>query len=478
MVVELGVGDHGDPRRQLEQRAVGLVGLDHEPLPRPPAGVGPGRADLAADEVGRVHPAGAQRVHDHARGRRLAVGAGDRDRRPQPRDLAQQVGAVQLALAALAGDRALRVVGRDRARDHELGVRGHVGGVVPGRGDDPVLAQGPRVGGVGRAVGAGHRRAERVGDEREAAHPGAAHADEVQPAAGPGRARGGRGHRRAPYPSVPRFSAGRPGACAPRALGSRVHRPCRPRGLRLRVAAPGPARGDRGGARRPRHARGHVDGVGQVGDLPDRGAAHPGRDRRRLAADRAPARPGRGAHRASRRRRRAAELVDPRRRARARAGRAGRGRARVPLPRARAARQRRGAGRARGRRAVAARRRRGALHLRVGPRLPAGLPAPRPGGGGARAADDPGADRDRRAAGARRDRRAARTCATRRSSSAASTARTSGSSVERFYGAGSAERKQRALEARVAESPEAGDRLRRHAARGRGARRAASARSR
>ena len=52
-MVELGVGEHGDLRRQREQRAVGLVGLDHEPLARAPAGVGAGRAHGAADEVAR-----------------------------------------------------------------------------------------------------------------------------------------------------------------------------------------------------------------------------------------------------------------------------------------------------------------------------------------------------------------------------------------------------------------------------------------
>ena len=36
VVVELGVREHGDRGREPEQRAVGLVGLDDEPLPRPP----------------------------------------------------------------------------------------------------------------------------------------------------------------------------------------------------------------------------------------------------------------------------------------------------------------------------------------------------------------------------------------------------------------------------------------------------------
>ncbi len=194
VVVELGVREHGDPRRELQQRAVGLVGLDHEPLPLPPAGVGAGRADLAADQVARVHPAAAQGVHDHARGRRLAVGAADRDRRLQPRELAEQLGAVQLALAALAGDRPLGVLGRDRARDHDLGALRHVGGVVALGRLDPERAQRREVGRAGRAVGAGDRRAERAGDERQAAHAGAADADEVQRAAAPwlGRAHGRR----------------------------------------------------------------------------------------------------------------------------------------------------------------------------------------------------------------------------------------------------------------------------------------------
>ena len=39
MVVELDVRDHADLRRELEERAVGLVGLDDEPLARAVRGV-------------------------------------------------------------------------------------------------------------------------------------------------------------------------------------------------------------------------------------------------------------------------------------------------------------------------------------------------------------------------------------------------------------------------------------------------------
>ncbi len=181
VMVELRVGQHGDPARELEQRAVRLVGLDHEPLARPPAGVRAGRADLATDQVAGVHSASAQRVDDHARRRRLAVGARDRDRRPQPCDLAQQVGAVQLAQPPLPRGRPLGIVGRDRAREHELCAFRHVGGVVR-EGGEPGAREVRR---VGRAVGAADLRAKLAGNDCEAAHAGPADADKVQPAAPP-----------------------------------------------------------------------------------------------------------------------------------------------------------------------------------------------------------------------------------------------------------------------------------------------------
>ena len=97
------------------------------------------RADLAADQVARVVRA-AQRVHDHARRRRLAVGAGDAIVGFSAGQLAEQVGAVQLGRAG----RALGVVGRDRARVDDLGAVGDVGGVVADRGSIPAARSGRR----------------------------------------------------------------------------------------------------------------------------------------------------------------------------------------------------------------------------------------------------------------------------------------------------------------------------------------------
>ena len=55
----------------------------------------------------------------------------------------------------------------------------------PTAGSIPAARSGAGVRRAGRAVRARHARAERVGDEREAAHPGPADADEVQPASCP-----------------------------------------------------------------------------------------------------------------------------------------------------------------------------------------------------------------------------------------------------------------------------------------------------
>ena len=188
VMVELGVGQHRDLGPQPEQRAIGLIRLDDDPLAAPPAGVDPGVAKLAPDDVGRVEPAAAQDVHDHRRGRRLAVGAGDRQAAAKRRDLREQLRAMQLASA---GGETLGVVRRHRGRVHDLGAGGDVLGPVPEHRLDPVLAQPLHVAGL-RPVRAGDRGAELAGDDREPAHPRPADADEVEPPRRP--VLGGPGH--------------------------------------------------------------------------------------------------------------------------------------------------------------------------------------------------------------------------------------------------------------------------------------------
>ena len=156
VVVELGVREHRDLALELEQRAVGLVGLDDQPLPRPPAGVRAGRAHLPADEVAGSAPAPRSAwtsmlevvvlpwVPETAIVGRRRVSSPSRSAR----------------CSSLAAARALRVLGRDRGRVDDLGAVRHVGGVVAHDRLDPGLAQTRGVGGAAGAVRAGDLGAE------------------------------------------------------------------------------------------------------------------------------------------------------------------------------------------------------------------------------------------------------------------------------------------------------------------------------
>ena len=125
--------------------------------------------------------AAAQHVHDHRRGRGLPVGAGHGDAATQRRQLSEQIGAVKLPPG---GGLPLGIGRRHGGGVDDLGSRRDVRRGVADRRLDPVLAQPVCIGGLG-AIGAGHLGAELAGHQRQPAHPGAAHADEVQPACGP-----------------------------------------------------------------------------------------------------------------------------------------------------------------------------------------------------------------------------------------------------------------------------------------------------
>ena len=57
MVVELDVREHGDVDREAEHRAVGLVGLDHQPLALPPLRVRQSAAHWSAHQPPGSRPA-------------------------------------------------------------------------------------------------------------------------------------------------------------------------------------------------------------------------------------------------------------------------------------------------------------------------------------------------------------------------------------------------------------------------------------
>ena len=87
VVVELDVRHHRHLRLQLQERAVGLVGLDHAPTPpRPSAAFVPAARSSPPIRKAGSRPALEQREGDHRRGRRLAVGAGHGDRLASARE--------------------------------------------------------------------------------------------------------------------------------------------------------------------------------------------------------------------------------------------------------------------------------------------------------------------------------------------------------------------------------------------------------
>ena len=78
-VLGIDIGDDGDVGRQLEEGAVGLVGLHHHPVAGTEPGIGAVGVDDAAVDDGRVEIAAVEQRRHHRGGGGLAVGAGDGD---------------------------------------------------------------------------------------------------------------------------------------------------------------------------------------------------------------------------------------------------------------------------------------------------------------------------------------------------------------------------------------------------------------
>ncbi len=95
MVEMLGVdiGDDDDVGRQLDEGAVGFIGLHHHPVAGAEAGIGAVGVDNAAVDHGRVEAAGVEQRRHQRGGGGLAVGAGDGDAGFQPHQFGQHFGA-------------------------------------------------------------------------------------------------------------------------------------------------------------------------------------------------------------------------------------------------------------------------------------------------------------------------------------------------------------------------------------------------
>ena len=180
MVEMLGIdiGDDDDVGRQLDEGAVGFVGLHHHPVAFAEMGIGAVGVDDAAVDHGRIEPAGVEQRGHQRGGGGLAVGAGDGDARFQPHQLGQHFGAPHHRQALGARGDQLGIILLDGGGHHH-----HVGAVdvlrLVADGDlDALVAQPLDVTALGD-VGAGDGVAEINEHLGDAAHADAADADEM-----------------------------------------------------------------------------------------------------------------------------------------------------------------------------------------------------------------------------------------------------------------------------------------------------------
>ena len=240
-MVELGVREHRDPRRQPQQRAVGLVGLD-DVLPacrrwtrsstrhRRPGTTGPGRSRGArARACSRSSSCRGCGHGDVGRSRVSSPSSSARCSSRSPRSRAA-------ARSGLSG----RIGWRRRLQPRP--------GRWRRRARPPARCRRTQLRGVGRArraVRAGDSRAERAGDQREPAHAGPADAHEVQPPAGPFAAHGEQARSAAGSPEVAAgvgHVAAEAVAVVRAVAGGRARRRAGQRELRAVRGAPGPRR--------------------------------------------------------------------------------------------------------------------------------------------------------------------------------------------------------------------------------------------
>ena len=204
MVEVLGVhvGDHGDDRRQAQETAVALVGLDHHPVAGAEPRVGAVGVDDAAVDHGGVEMRRLQHRGDQAGGGGLAVRAADRDRPFQPHQFGQHLGPPHHRDQPRARRRDLGIVALHRGGHHDNLRAAEIGRVMADGDRDAGLAQAADIGGIGD-VAALHRIAEVVQHLGDTRHADAADADEMDRADGEWQSPHGRPRRRRGRPGRP-----------------------------------------------------------------------------------------------------------------------------------------------------------------------------------------------------------------------------------------------------------------------------------
>jgi hypothetical protein len=195
-VVHLDVGEDRAVQRQLEERAVALVGLDHEEVASGPVGARADVVHVPAHEEARLHPGFGEDHGEHRRGGGLAVCAGHGDGARTGADRGQHAGPAQHGDAEPARLVELDIGRRDGGRRGDSVDAVHDLALVADGDHDagrPQPLQHRDLAQVRTRHGVTHLR-QHKGD---GAHPRSAHADDVVAA---GCAEVDR-HRRQPVPA-------------------------------------------------------------------------------------------------------------------------------------------------------------------------------------------------------------------------------------------------------------------------------------
>ncbi len=180
-VVGVDIGDHRDHRLQVQEAGIALVGLGDQVAAAAELRVGAGGVQPATDDEGRIETGGGEHRGQQAGGGGLTVGAGDGDAVAIAHQLGEHLRTRHHRDALLQGQRDFRVTGVHRAGNHQHVGTVHVAGVVA---EEDFRAEALQALGDGRGleVGTGDFVTQVEQHLGDAAHAGAADADEVHAA--------------------------------------------------------------------------------------------------------------------------------------------------------------------------------------------------------------------------------------------------------------------------------------------------------
>ena len=116
-MVGIDIGDDREHRLQVHERRIALVSLGDQVFTLPQPRIRIGALEPAADDESRVEAALGKHTGDEARGRRLPVGAGDRDRIAEAHQFREHLRSRHHRHQLLARGGNLRIGFIDRAGD-------------------------------------------------------------------------------------------------------------------------------------------------------------------------------------------------------------------------------------------------------------------------------------------------------------------------------------------------------------------------